>query len=958
MLVFCVSGWAETDFCRILQVMDSLYVQYLGHWGGVFSVAISNKDDVVMTGGADCSIRLYDATSGNEVKRIEGHVEAVLQVSFSLDNKKIISSSADMTAIIWDIQTGDQITRLEGHDGEVLDGIFLSGFVVLTASNDSTLRTWRVDTGQVIKSFHGHKSAVTRCISMAKGIQAVSCSFDKTIRIWEVDTGLELLMLAGHEGVIYNIDLSRDQRKLLSCASDQMVKVWNLDEGLCTETLHLHEYAVTACAFDPTGNWILTGGIDKTIRIFELGTASDAVIVGEHKAAVCSIKFSNDGEFILSASQDGVTSKWEWAVAYQVATDSTPDHTAPICYVEFSATGKHCASLSSDGVTILRVLDWRCVSLAAHQLTDVNDPATACKFAPNGLTVATLHAFGSLLWDTKTGNIVGRFAQVFNLLSLDFPDEVEYAVAPPLSPIVAPDGDMDGDAAKEALEAQDPNAFNHHQMEILKNHAKDRHKKRFRTDFLAIAKEISHLEGGRAVDWRVARDELNKLIKEEDQKAEEEKQRKYKAELEAAKERKYEESEALSRKAEEATRQEAKRQEATRQAAVEAELAIEQLMSDFRFCENCGVPWITDATSCSECSYDGLVSAPAGILGSCAKCDSAWIREGGYCHRCGSVRDRDVEDEARELGIDHEEDAEDGADATGKPHRYKMRHSSKDTGPGGIFADGLNIWFDALHRIVLGTEAEGVLVGQLVQADKTTLAQGKLDAEISVFGRELNADERDALGWNLEADAAAPPKVQVEAPSEEATPIEIKPEDGSEGKEAQDHPAIKKSMFSSFKAKSAISSMSNVLKKKSSGNVANDGADVKNESTDGEKVPDDRPKEKQKEQPKNTKPSKAALAAEKKAAAAEKKAKEEAQRALTFEMLQAETEQAVFGHELVGKERETEWKVSLSLACSYIIITPASFPVMPAIALANTLFQKSYQRRVLCLLLRLATPMI
>ena len=70
--------------------MDSLYVQYLGHWGGVFSVTISNRDDIVVTGGADCSVRLYDATSGNEVRRVDGHVEAVLRVSFSQNNRKIV----------------------------------------------------------------------------------------------------------------------------------------------------------------------------------------------------------------------------------------------------------------------------------------------------------------------------------------------------------------------------------------------------------------------------------------------------------------------------------------------------------------------------------------------------------------------------------------------------------------------------------------------------------------------------------------------------------------------------------------------------------------------------------------------------------------------------------------------------------------------------------------------------
>jgi len=903
--------------------MDSLYVQYLGHWGGAFCVAISNKDDIVLTGGADCTCRIYDATSGNEVKRIEGHVEAVLKVNFSLDNKKIITSSADMTAIIWDIVTGDQVTRLEGHDGEVLDGIFLSSSLALTASNDSSLRTWRVDTGQLVTIFCGHKSAVTCCISMAKGIQAVSSSFDKTIRIWEISSGMELLMLTGHVGVIYHIDLSRDQRKLLSCASDEMVKVWNLDEGLEIETLHLHEYAVTACSFDPTGSWIVTGGIDKTVRLFELSSSGDAVIVGEHKAAVCSIKFSNDGEFILSAGADGVISKWEWAVAHQVATDSTPDHTAPICHVEFSSTGKHCISLSVDGVSIIRVLDWRCVSLAAHQLTDEKDPATACKFAPNGLTVATLHAFGCLLWDTKTGTIVGRFAQVFNLLSLEFPDEIEYAIARPQSPLVRPDGDVAAAAAQEALDAQDPNAFNQAQMEIFRKHAQNRHKKRFRADYLAIAREIDHLEGGRGVDWKDIREELDKLVKEEDRKAVDAAQRKQDEELEARKLQKQQEIAQIKHRA----------AEVKILAASEAEAAIERLMSDFRFCEDCGVPWVADSKECSTCNYSGRSDALTIDFGACTKCESVWIRDGKFCHRCGSARDRDAEDDARELGIvDHEPDSV-------LPASSGLNITSTTKNPDDMFANGLAIWFDALHRIVTGTTDEVAVVRRLVQADTDILAQGKLNAEISVFGRELTANERDAFDWNVEATSSAPIreeaelKERIEAKSAESTPALANVEEITSDKDAPTRgteipePVTKKSMFSSTAAKGALASMGMNMKltfgkkkkRELSENAQNkdDKNSLENMSTDNAE------QHKETHQPKVTKltakQSKPKESGNKKrSAAAELKAKAASRRALVDEMLKADAEVAVFGYELGEDARDAEWQVPMS--CSVMMI--------------------------------------
>ena len=879
------------------EVMDSLYVKFEGHWGAAFHVTISNMDDIVMTCGADCSVRLYDATSGNEVKRIDGHVEAVLKVNFSPTNKKIVSCSADMTAIVWNLLTGQQVARLQGHEGQVLDAIFLDNDVVVTASNDSTMRTWNVDTGQVIKIFKGHQSAVTCLVSLAKGIQIISSSLDKTIRIWDSASGSELLSLSGHDGVIYNLDLSRDQRKLLSCGSDQFVKVWDLDEGLEIETLHLHESAVTACAFDPTGNWVVTGGLDKTVRIFQLASSGDAVIVGEHQAAVCCIKFSNNGEFILSAGNDGVVSKWEWAIAHQVATDSTPDHTAPICHVEFSNTGKHCISLSVDGVSILRVLDWRCCTLAAHQLTDAKDPASAVKFAPNGLTVASLHAFGCLLWDTKTGSLVGRFGQIFNLHSMDFPDEVHMQIAPPLSPLLQPDDFTSKEEGASESAKNDSTVFNQSQAQILKSIAEDRHRKRFRSDFVAIAKELDQLDGGRGVDWRDVRDELAKMMKEEEERIAYENQKQLEDEVAAAHLQKQHEAELLRLKS----------QAAKKQAAA----AIEKYLMEFLFCESCGMPWVKRAKACANCGYAGPTAsemATAGesgqceqclsvfrlprdkttgarALGKCKKCNGEW-RVGSFCHKCGAVRKhhkcdsteqdsteqecadqegtaelKPVEEDTSNDGDTHQNLVDTDSSAASQMSFTKHLPRSSKRGAEGLFEDGAILWFHALRRIVSGVDTEIDLVKSLVQADHDTLSHGKLNAEIAVFGREMTAAEREAFGWHVDAEAsrnAVPFQVQ-EAGNSRNEDVNAK-ENGEYAAESQDHA------------------------QKQHSDSTNLGSDA-----NGKPATNDLKKMTRAE-------SKVAAAAR----SAELKAKAMAQEALLKEMLQVDSEIAVFGEELQG----------------------------------------------------------
>ena len=78
-----------------------------------------------------------------------------------------------------------------------------------------------------------------------------------------------------------------------------------------------------------------------------------------------------------------------------------------------------------------------------------------------------------------------------------------------------------------------------------------RFKKRFRADYLNIARQLDNLEGGRSVNWRDARDALDKVLKEEERKSAEKQRREHEAELEARRIQKHHEQEALKRKAEE-----------------------------------------------------------------------------------------------------------------------------------------------------------------------------------------------------------------------------------------------------------------------------------------------------------------------------------------------------------------------------------------------------------------------
>ncbi|RDJ92956.1 hypothetical protein B4Q13_25225, partial [Lacticaseibacillus rhamnosus] len=67
---------------------------------------------------------MWDASTGQEGRTLQGHTQPVLSVCFSPDGKRVLSGSYDGTLKVWDADTGKRVLTLQGHTSWVTSGCF------------------------------------------------------------------------------------------------------------------------------------------------------------------------------------------------------------------------------------------------------------------------------------------------------------------------------------------------------------------------------------------------------------------------------------------------------------------------------------------------------------------------------------------------------------------------------------------------------------------------------------------------------------------------------------------------------------------------------------------------------------------------------------------------------------------------------------------------------------------
>ena len=406
--------------------------------GAVWGVA-ALADGRIATGGDDGTLRIWDPTTGAELRRLTGHKGQINSVIAR--GTTVITAGVDGTVRLWDAATGHSRSALVSDDEVWAIALSRDGKLLATGSMKGEIRLWDRDTLQRVGTLTGHDELVTS-MAFGAGGELASASFDGTVRIWRgprwaqaarLDLpGVEVWSVAispdgrtlaaggsgatlrlfqlgsaeapidldGHERDVIGLDFADDGTTLASTSRDTSLQLWDAHSGRGLARVDGHERTATAAAFLPGSRRLATSSEDGTAIVWELPARELGSLTG-HTSEVRTVGFSPGNKILASGGEDGTVRLWDFAKKAQVGKIEL----GPVVRgVVFSAAGDLITAAADDRT--IHVYD--ATTLRELRVMRGHEGTVEClAAAPAGTLVATASDDGTVkVWDARAGALV------------------------------------------------------------------------------------------------------------------------------------------------------------------------------------------------------------------------------------------------------------------------------------------------------------------------------------------------------------------------------------------------------------------------------------------------------------------------------------------------------------------------------------------------------------------------
>nr|XP_005305287.1 apoptotic protease-activating factor 1 isoform X1 [Chrysemys picta bellii]XP_008176985.1 apoptotic protease-activating factor 1 isoform X1 [Chrysemys picta bellii] len=297
------------------------------HTDAVYHACFSKDGQRIASCGADKTLQVFKAKSGEKLLEIKAHDDEVLCCAFSADDRYVATCSVDKKVKIWNSRTGQLVQVYEEHGEQVNCCQFNNTndqLLLATCSNDTYIKLWDLNKKHCRNTMFGHLNSVSHCRFSPDDKYVASCSADGTLKLWEVCSANELKTI-DIKDFFRNADEHQDDVEVLvkccswsaNCATimvaakNRLLLLDVITSDLLAEVLISHHSTIQYCDFCP-GNQLVTVALSHySVELWNTESFLKVADCRGHLSWVHCVTFSPDGSLFLTSSDDQTIRIWE-----------------------------------------------------------------------------------------------------------------------------------------------------------------------------------------------------------------------------------------------------------------------------------------------------------------------------------------------------------------------------------------------------------------------------------------------------------------------------------------------------------------------------------------------------------------------------------------------------------------------------------------------------------------------